>query len=67
MRTGGTALHVAAQEGKTNVVRLLTEAGAQLYRHTENSMLVVHLYTSLSTCDHNHIEFHCIVPCPRCS
>ncbi|CAI8022700.1 Ankyrin-1, partial [Geodia barretti] len=27
---GSTALHVAAQKGKTDVVRLLTEAGAQL-------------------------------------
>ena len=30
LQSGATALHMAAQEGKADVVRLLTEAGAQL-------------------------------------
>ena len=30
LQLGATALHLAAQEGKADVVRLLTEAGAQL-------------------------------------
>ena len=32
---GGTALHLAAQEGKVDVVRLLTEAKAQINIQTE--------------------------------
>ena len=30
LQSGATALHMAAQEGKADVVRLLIEAGAQL-------------------------------------
>ena len=30
LQLGSTALHMAAQQGKAEVVRLLTEAGAQL-------------------------------------
>ncbi|CAI8019084.1 Ankyrin repeat domain-containing protein 29, partial [Geodia barretti] len=30
LQGGATALHLAAQQGKADVVRLLTEAGAQL-------------------------------------
>ena len=34
-QNGGTALHLAAQEGKVDVVRLLTEAQAQINIQTE--------------------------------
>ena len=39
---GGTALHMAAHEGRVDVVRLLTEAKAQLDIQTEvqNSMQI---------------------------
>ena len=43
---GATALHLAAQEGNMEVVRLLTEAGAQLNIQTE----VEHWYSVLYTC-----------------
>ena len=36
---GWTALHLAAQEGKLDVVRLLTEAQAQVNAQTEVSMM----------------------------
>ena len=39
-QNGFTALHLAAQEGKVDVVRLLTEAQAQVNIQTE-----VHIYT----------------------
>ena len=39
---GWTALHLAAQEGKVDVVRLLTEAQAQMNIQTE-----VHIHTCI--------------------
>ena len=42
-QNGATALHMAAQEGKVDVVRLLTEAGAQLNIRTE----VQHCYSCM--------------------
>ena len=44
LQLGSTALHVAAQKGKADVVRLLTEAGAQLDIQT----------TDVSFCFHNN-------------
>ena len=45
---GDTALHVAAQEGKTEVVRLLTEAQALLDIQRTVSAISYHL--SIQTC-----------------
>ena len=45
---GDTALHVAAQEGKTEVVRLLTEAQALLNIQRTVSAISYHL--SIQTC-----------------
>ena len=42
---GWTALHLAAQEGKVDVVRLLTEAKAHVNIQTE-----VHVHVDLHTC-----------------
>ena len=47
---GWTALHLAAQEGRVDVVRVLTEAGAQL-----NILTKVHVHSitiSVTTCLH---------------
>ena len=44
LQLGATALHMAAQEGKADVVRLLAEAGAQLDIHA----------TDVSFCFHNN-------------
>ena len=47
---GWTALHLAAQEGRVDVVRVLTEAGAQL-----NILTEVHVHSitiSVTTCLH---------------
>ena len=40
-----TALHLAAHEGKVNVVRLLTEAGAQLNIQTKVNVDVLFTVT----------------------
>ena len=44
LQDGATALHLAAQEGKADVVRLLTEAGAQLDIQTTNVSFFFHNY-----------------------
>ena len=43
---GFTALHMAAQEGKVDVVRLLTEAQAQINIQTEVQYIVYHYVMS---------------------
>ena len=42
LQLGSTALHLAAQEGKADVVRLLIEAGAQLDIQTSNVSFCFH-------------------------
>ena len=45
LQRGWTALHLAAQEGKADVVRLLTEAKAHVNIQTK-----VHIYTCMYVC-----------------
>ena len=47
LQDGATALHLAAQEGKADVVRLLTEAGAQLDIQTTNVSFFFHIIMSI--------------------
>ena len=46
---GWTALHLAAQEGKVDMVRLLTEAGAHLNIQNEVYIALVKLHVSHDT------------------
>ena len=50
---GWTALHAAAQEGKIDMVRLLTEAQAQVNIQTE-----VHTYTMSSLISHMTMDWY---------
>ena len=43
-----TALHIAAQEGKVDVVRLLIEAGAQLNIQTMVNVHIMHVFSTLT-------------------
>ena len=45
LQDGATALHMAAQEGKADVVKLLTEAGAQLDIQRTVCYFCFHVYS----------------------
>ena len=53
-QTGCTALHLAAQEGKVDVVRLLTEAQAQINIQTEVQYIhtcgIMYAYSTCAMC-----------------
>ena len=63
---GWTALHLAAHEGKVDVVRLLTEAKAQVNLQTKVIVCVYIIYTQ--SCKHclrmvDYINYNINLPC----
>ena len=57
LQDGWTALHLAAQEGRVDVVRLLTESHAKINKQTEVYVYIhicymPYVYASLTTIEH---------------